>query len=98
MKSIRSYIDMIDRELNEGFFGSRQKPAQPAPVFHPNQSDLRTQIDIAKRYATAEEYAEDMNRYGHGATYDPNHVKSTAQQEENRLIRQWNSWKEQGLI
>jgi hypothetical protein len=56
------------------------------------------QIATARRFASAEEYAEALNPYGACMSADPPHIKDRTEQEHERLKALWNFWKELGLV
>ena len=56
------------------------------------------QVATARRFPSAEEYAEAMNLYGNCVSTDPPHIKDRTRQEHERLKALWNSWKELGLV
>jgi hypothetical protein len=56
------------------------------------------QVATARRFASAEEYAEAMSPYGTCMSSDPPHIKDRTEQEHERLKALWNLWKELGLV
>jgi len=56
------------------------------------------QIAAARRFASADEYAEAMSPYGTCVSADPLHIKDRTEQEYERLKALWNFWKELGLV
>jgi hypothetical protein len=57
-----------------------------------------TQVATARRFASAEEYAEALNPYGTCVSADPPHLKNRTEQEHERLKALWSLWKELGLV
>jgi hypothetical protein len=56
------------------------------------------QVATARRFASAEEYAEALNPYGTYVSADPSHIKDRTEQEHERLKALWSLWKELGLV
>ena len=56
------------------------------------------QVETARRFASAEEYAEAMNPYGTSVSADPLYIKDRTEQEHERLKALWSFWKELGLL
>ena len=56
------------------------------------------QVETARRFASAEQYAEAMNPYGTCVSTDPPPIKDRIEQEHERLKALWNFWKELGLV
>lgn len=75
-------------------FGRRGVPAQPTDPVNPAM--LRG-VQVARKYASAEEYADDNNPIDPENT-DPAHIHQNYADERQRLIRQWNLWKESGYL
>ena len=56
------------------------------------------QVATARRYASAEEYADAMSPYGTCMSIDPPHIRNRTEEEHKRLRALWNFLKELGLV
>jgi hypothetical protein len=54
-------------------------------------------LEQARQYATADAYAADNNPFGVMNT-DPQHLKDRSEREYEKLVAQWNHWKNLGLL
>lgn len=90
MRIVEGFIGTVPHRS----FGRRGVPSQPTDPVNPAM--LRA-VQNARKYASAEEYADDNNRISPMNT-DPDHIHQNHQDEKQRLIRQWNLWKDTGYL
>jgi hypothetical protein len=102
MANIRDYIDIVERELSEGFI-PRPQPAfgrkgTPTQTREPSNPTLKAELDQCRQYPSAEAYAGANNRFGRVNNYDPSDIQTNAAAEHHRLMDRWNHWQQAGLL
>ena len=90
---MRKYIDIINEEFAEK---SASAPFKMPPR-ELMDSDIRADVDTARQYDTADEYADALNPI-HVMNTDPPQLHDRYERERVRLKNRWEYWKEMGYI
>jgi hypothetical protein len=95
MSTIRHYIDLVEYGFQQPAFG--QKGVMPGRGPEPTNPKVQGELEQARKYSTAEAYADEMNPITPMNT-DPPKVRDMWERENDRLLAKWNHWKTMGLI